>query len=276
MKSIAEVFDSSWRDRAMHIKDKKAWFQELSPNISTENEIVLLTIRLWIESLPLTEDQRIDFKRRLESFDNAEHWGAVAELAWCRLLIRQQIKAKLIDTVKSKSNSRPDFEIILPTQFHAEVTTLNPSQKDEAAFSIGCGVDLDHTETIRRLVGKLTDEKLKQLQYSCSNGKPAVLVIFDSTISTGVGSHFASSLQEWLYDGKSKQNNILPTELSAIVYVVKTMFEGRMAILDSRSAVFHNPGAKIMLPSESLSFLCQHSGSSGSVAPSVKAQPIYL
>jgi len=276
MKSISPVFDINWRESAALIKNEKAWFRELFPTTSTENEIGLLTLRLWTESLPLTEDQFKGFKRRLESRDNAEHWGAVAELAWWRLLISQKITARLIDTVKSPGNSRPDFEIISPTSFHAEVTTLNPSQKDEEAFSMGCGVEHENEETIRRLIGKITDEKLKQLQYSCSCGMPAVLVIFDSARSTGVGSHFAPSLEKWLYEASVNKENVLPNELSAIVYLIKTMYEGRMAVLDSRSAVFHNPEAKNKLPKESISFLHQHYGSINSAAPASKVQPIYL
>lgn len=276
MKPVSPVFDSAWREKAALASGRNSWFDELFPVMSTEHEIGLLNLRLWVESLPMNEEQRADFKRRLESHDSAEHWGAVAELTWWRLLQKHNIEAALIPTVKSQGNSRPDFEITRPTQFHAEVTTLNPSQKDIKAFSLGEGVALDHAETIRRFIGKLTEAKKKQLQYSRERGAPTVLAVFDSAISTGVGSYFKISFKDWLFGGEQSTSNTLPSDLSAIVYLRKSMHEGRTAVVKSSSAVFHNPDAKIELPHESLSFLPQHYLCTTFVEPTVKNQPIYI
>jgi hypothetical protein len=114
------------------------------------------------------------------------------------------------------------------------------SDKDRRTLTEGKSVALDHRETIRRTLGKLTDEKRKQLIHATHQKKPAVLVLFDYTEWSAFGTDCYKTLGEFLL-GTEFGFKDLPQELSALVYLERKVLDGRIALSRDRSAVYYNP-----------------------------------
>src|SRR5215470_2669198 len=79
-----------------------------------------------------------------------------------------------------------------------QVSTLNVSKSDKSKFETGEGVALDHSETLRRILGKVTDEKQRQMSYAADQKQPCVLVLFDYTIWSAFGTQFFHFLADFL------------------------------------------------------------------------------
>jgi hypothetical protein len=223
---------------------KGSWAAAVIETLETTGRIYLSTLRLWFERFPLTLKQKHQLRTRLESLRDDEHLGGVNELAWWAFIVREGCTAAPLPPA---AEPRPDFELESPTGCFVEVSTLNVSQKDKAHFEVGKGVALDHAETIRRVVGKLTDEKQRQLKYASDHTKPGVLALFDYTPWSGFGTLFYRKLGVFLL-GKQLGFRSLPSELSAIVYLERKVQDGRMALSRNRSGVYYNPLALHPLP----------------------------
>ena len=96
--------------------------------------------------------------------------------------------------VPVSSTPRPDFQLQSPSDCFVEVSTLNVSDKDKKNFERGESVSLDHAETIRRIIGKITEEKKRQLMYAAAERKPCVLAFFDYTTWSGFATLFYRTL----------------------------------------------------------------------------------
>lgn len=205
--------------------------------------IYLTSLRLWFDRFPLSKKQKQSLKARLESFETEDHLGAVNELTWWKFM--QQIGMEVMPIPTSDTPS-PDFQVKTPIDFFVEVSTLNVSNRDKAEFESGGAVALDHSETVRRILCKMTEQKRNQISYAADQNKPCVLVLFDYTTWSAFGTQFFRFLADFLL-GKNHGFRVLPCELSALVYVERKVIDGRIGISLDRSAIYYNPNAKYIL-----------------------------
>ena len=250
---MTPIFSDAWLHTASTKSSNGSWAVAVIETLETTGRSYLSTLRMWFERFPLTLKQKHQLRTRLESLRDDEHLGAVNELAWWAFIVREGYTAT---PLPSTAAPRPDFEIQSLAGCFVEVSTLNVSQKDKVQFQSRKGVPLDHAETIRRVIGKLTDEKQRQLTYAAGHKKPGVLALFDYTTWSGLGTHFYRTLGDFLL-GKQLGFRSLPSELSAIVYLERKVLEGRMALSRDRSGVYYNPLALYPLPPEAFRSLNQ-------------------
>lgn len=243
--SKTPIFSDDWLRTARTKSANGSWAAAAIETLETTGRIYLSTLRLWFERFPLTLNQKHQLRTRLESLRDDEHLGGVNELAWWVFIVREGFTA---GPLPPTTTPRPDFELRSPTGCFVEVSTLNVSQKDKTRLEAQKGVALDHAETIRRVIGKLTDEKKQQLKYAADHKKASVLALFDYTTWSGLGTLFYRTLGDFLL-GKQLGFKALPCELSAIVYLERKVLDGRMAISRDRSGVYYNPLALYPLPS---------------------------
>lgn len=203
---------------------------------------------------------------------------------------RQGTSACVVPT--ARSSARPDFELHTPFECFVEVTTLNVSQADEAALAEApaliedaksrpdeeeneeddasprkaMGAALDPPKTMQRIINKSAFEKLKQLKHAADQKKPAVLVVFDYTEFSAYATDFNQALGDSLL-GATKGFSSYPRELSALAYVERKVFDGRIALSLRRSAVYYNPLATMPLKVGSFPFLRQFWGDLESSEP---------
>lgn len=238
MRRQPPIFGDDWLQRARAATTGASWMADVIETFDTTGQIYLSTLRLWFTRFPMKPKQKQGLHSRLESFKNDEHLGGVNELAWWAFMLREGFICTPILTARS---SRPDFEIQQPAECFVEVSTLNVAEKDKKSFETeeNSGV-LDHAETIRRLIGKLTAEKHQQMKYAADRQRPGVLVIFDYTPWSGFDTHFFRTLGEFLL-GKQFGFKTFPPEVSAIVYLERKVLDGRIALSRHRSAIYYNP-----------------------------------
>jgi hypothetical protein len=237
MVNLSMIFDDNWLKEARAKSNSDSWVNAVIETLDTTGQIYLSTLRLWFERFPLNAKEKKHLRIRLESFQNTDHLGGVNELAWWEFMQREGIKGKPL----SSSKPCPDFQLEPPADCFVEVSTLNVSEKDKAKFKDGCPVALDHNETIRRVIGKLTDDKRCQLTYAVERKKAGVLALFDYTEWSGYGTQFFGVLGGALLGTQFEFKN-LPPELSAIAYVERKVLEdGRIVLSRQRSAIYYNP-----------------------------------
>jgi hypothetical protein len=239
------VFDESWHTDARAKKSlAPSWAHEVMEALATTGGVYLGTLRLWFDRFPLNSNkQKHALKTRLEGFNNEDHLGAVNELAWWVFMQRIGLQSLPVPT---SSAPRPDFQVKTSVDFFVEVSTLNISKSDKSKFETGEAVALDHSETLRRILGKVTDEKQRQMSYAADQKQPCVLVLFDYTIWSAFATQFFRFLADFLL-GKEKGFQELPDALSALVYVERKVIDGRIAVSRDRSAIYYNPNAKYLL-----------------------------
>lgn len=187
-------------------------------------------------------------KKRLESVVTEDHLGAVDELFWCNLA---KSLGWDLQTVKEKK-SAPDFNVISPTHFYCEITTLNISQTDRNLSANGKNIPItNHDKEALRIRGKIA-EKINQLKYGYDKQKPSVLVVFDYTTSSGFGTQRHHSFADTLLDASA-----MPEELSASVYLERYVSKGKFKLRLSQSAAYHNPSADYPLEKTVFSWIKQ-------------------
>jgi hypothetical protein len=248
-----QVFDDQWLAKARSKGEDTSWVNAVLETLDASGQIYLCNLRLWFNDFPVTGNDKRKLRERLESFQNEQHLGAVNELAWWTFMRREGIAASVVATAKTP---RPDFQLAPPSDCFVEVSTLNVSEKDAKKRRAGQSVALDHRDTIRRVVGKLTEEKHKQLIHAVNQKKPAVLVLFDYTEWSAFGTSCFGTLAEFLL-GTEFGFKSLPPELSALVYLERKVLDGRIALSRARSAVYYNPLAVQPLSSGSFPSLKQ-------------------
>lgn len=244
MPRKAVIFDANWIRQAQATASKKSWAHDAIEALDTTGGIYLSSLRLWFNEFPLKPKQKQALAARLESTKNEDHLGGVNELAWWAFLQKEQFHVNPIPPAKS---STPDFWVTAPSEFFVEVSTLNVSNQDKAKFEAREAAGLDHTETLRRILGKFTNEKQQQLLYAADQKKPGALVLFDYTTWSALGTQFYRFLGDFLL-GKQCGFQGLPAELSALVYVERKCINGHIGISRLRSATYYNPNAKYALP----------------------------
>jgi hypothetical protein len=241
--------------------------------LATTGGMYLDTLRRWFGGFPLSSvKQKHQLKRRLESFNDDTHRGAVNELVWWVCMQRMGVYSA---PVSESSAPRPDFHVQTPVPFFVEVSTVNPSRRDLFQFATGEGVRLDHAETRRRFLGKVTDEKRRQMAYAAGQHQPCVLVLFDYTIWSAFETQFVHVLAAFLL-GNEQGFQELPRTLSALVYVERKVIDGRMAVSRDRSAIYYNPHADYPLLMGTFAALKQFGCQAGAGAPQAAEPWIWL
>jgi len=269
MATKTTIFDENWIRGAQTNADQTSWVNEVIERLDSSGGIYLQSLQNLFSCFPLTSKQKRQLAKRIESFSNEDHLGAVNELAWWAFLQREQFNASPIPVA---STPTPDFLVIAPLDFFVEVSTLNVSKTDQSKFEKGDSVELDHPETLRRILRKLTDEKHKQLSYAAKQKMPSVLVLFDYTTWSQFGTDCYRFLAEFLL-GRQRGFQSLPIELSALVYIERKVLDGHMAISRLRSATYYNPYAQYALPIGSFSALKQFQVSEMAPAESASTEP---
>ncbi len=254
-KSDTFLFDQDWLDKASSKERGRQWVDDVIKEINGSGGTYLRILRLWFSEFPISAKQRRHFKQAMESFNNVDHLGAVNELAWWKFTNSFGLLSSPIPAGQGK---RPDFYVSSPSEFFCEVTTLNLSVKEQELLEAGKSVDLEHGVTLQRVLKKVVDEKNEQIKYGALKKSPSVLVLFDYTFWSGLGTRFYKALAEFLL-GAGISFLKLPPELAAIVYVERKFLEDRMAISKKRSAVYHNPNALFRLPETVFQMMRQYS-----------------
>jgi hypothetical protein len=257
------IFDDNWLKNARATSGNDSWVNEVIETLDTTGQIYLSTLRLWFEQFPLSSKKKRDLRARLEGFQSDEHLGGVNELAWWGFMRHEGITGNPLPV---SSTPRPDFQLQPPADCFVEVSTLNVSENDKAKFKSGDSVTLDHEETIRRVIGKLTADKQRQLTYASAHKKAGVLALFDYTEWSGFGTQFFQALAGVLL-GRQFEFKNLPRELSAIIYLERKVLDGRIVLSRQRSAVYYNPLALHPLRQGAFSSLAEYSCQLVSVEP---------
>jgi len=273
MANRRQIFNDQWLKRAQAQRGSASWASNVVATRDTTGGIYLCTLRIWFNQFPLTQGQKQQLRSRLESFRDDEHLGGVNELAWWAFMLREGVTG---NPLPASSAPRPDFQLQPPADCFVEVSTLNVSDRDKKKFEREEAVALDHAETIRRVVGKLTAEKQRQLLYAANHKKPCVLALFDYTTWSGFGTVFFKTLGEFLL-GRHLGFKTFPPELSAIVYLErKVLPDGRIALSRHRSAAYYNPLTLHPLQSGTFSSLIQFWSQLVSTEPRSTDHWIYL
>jgi len=240
-----KLFGNEWLSKARNTNlESNCYARNIIEKIDTSGQVYLNNIILLFDEFPANPKDKNKLRTQLECFDNTAHLGGVNELTLWDLMRSKGIKINPEPTAKEP---RPDFKLTNPDCF-VEVSTLNPSKVDTLNLNNGNGVELCHDETIKRIVKKITDEKLKQISYANTKNKPAVLVLFDYTAWSGFGTEFFYELRNFLFDKNQCGFNELPIELSAIVYLERYVQDGQIKWNSNSWAVYYNPMAKYPLP----------------------------
>ncbi|MEJ2351196.1 MAG: hypothetical protein P8Y03_15535, partial [Anaerolineales bacterium] len=180
-----DLYDKNWRDNIKAEDLSSSWARDVLGKIDEDGGVYLSTIREWFSKFPVgSADQSRHMRKRLESLNTADHLGAVNELFWYNLatFLEWQLKALAV------KSTAPDFEVSSPACFYCEVTTLNVSQTDRQRLEEGLSAPLNHNGEAARILRKATDEKIEQLKYGYNNRKPSVLVVFDYSTFSGLGT----------------------------------------------------------------------------------------
>jgi hypothetical protein len=272
MVNKSMIFDDNWLENARAKSNRDSWVDGVIDTLDTTGQIYLSTLRLWFDRFPLTAKEKNHLRVSLESLQDADHLGGVNELAWWEFMQREEIKGQ---PLPSSPKPCPDFQLEPPADCFVEVSTLNVSGKDKAQFKDGHSVALDHDETIRRVIGKLTDEKRRQLTYAADRKKAGVLALFDYTEWSGFGTQFFRALGDELLGTQFEFKN-LPSELSAIIYLERKVLGGEIGLSRSRSVIYYNPLATYPLRAGVFSSFGEFSCQLVSIEPRLAEHRIWL
>lgn len=232
---MSTLFDTSWFTSVEARKSDVSWANDVMETMNNGGRRYLDTLRIWFGNFPISNKQKNHLKTQLESYVNEDHLGAVNELAWWEFMQKIGIKA---NPIPASDSPHPDFKIESPLNFFVEVSTLNRAENEKKKFSAGQGVMLNHEETLRRLLLKIRgEEKQQQMLYAVKQRHPFVLVLFDYTTWSGLGTQLSRFLKEKLISGE------LPAELSTLIYIDRMVEKGRIRINRDLSAAYENPNA---------------------------------
>lgn len=267
------VFDKDWLARAAGAALGDSWAREVIATLDGDGRGYLDTLTLWFERFPLaSKKQRQGLKTRLESFVTSDHLGAVNELSWYEFMRRAGLQASPIPPANAP---RPDFRVTAPAEFFVEVSTLNVSEAERRELQATGGVDLNHRETLRRLLLKAVSEKDAQVAYAASEKRPCLLVLFDYTFWSGFATDLFGFLVTALL-GEEHAFTRLPVAVSAIVHAERRVLTGRIAISQRRSAIYYNPAAAYPLAVGSFDLLWQFGCDIGRTEPKAHEDWIWL
>lgn len=273
MSQHEQLFDEVWRARAVDGGLGDSWANDVVAALDSDGGQYLATLARWFTQFPAPSATDCSvLKTRLESFTTSDHLGAVNELSWYQFMRQSGFQ---VDPVSTAKTARPDFRLAGPADAFAEVSTLNVSQGERASLRATGGVDLNHRETVRRLLLKASDEKRDQFEYATTDGLPCLLILFDYTFWSGLATDLYRFLASELL-GNEPAFSQLPSALSAIVYCERRVVGGRIVLSRLRSAVYHNPEARHPLAPGAFTMLRQFGHDIGETAPAAEGDWIEL
>jgi hypothetical protein len=248
--SRMNIYDKVWKS---HTPCQSSWATRgLDDEHDKFLDLYLLKINDWFKKY---SENSADLLTRLESHENKVHRAAVNELFWYNLALNFKWEIKPIPPKNKKGENRPDFEVISPVSFNCEITTLNEPDPYKA-FSL--------EKDIIRLYGKSFDEsKQAQIEWSLKGKKPHLLVIFDYSKLSGIGTHHQKSLPDFFQKPVtgSQRSSIklppLPEGLSSILYLERYVAKGKFMLRMEKSVLIHNPNATFPLGNEMFDWLNQ-------------------
>lgn len=240
MDQKSKLFDKGWCARMVVDAPDDSWACDVVKTLDSDGRVYLDTLTSWFDQFPFTSEQhRHGLKSRLESLTTSDHLGAVNELCWYKFMCREDLQAS---PIPSTNAPRPDFKVTAPVEFFVEVSTLNVSQTEHRELRAARGVDLNHRESLRRVLLKAAREKARQVAFAASKERACLLVLFDYSFWSAFPTNIFRFLETALL-GQEHAFAQLPTGLSAIAYVVRRISGGRVVISQRRSAIYHNPAA---------------------------------
>ncbi len=223
------LFDNDWLENTY---PEDSWAKAVVDDNGNYGSVYLDTLSAWFGKLPGSNKQKNSLKAGLLSCINDAHLGAVNELSWWIYLTSRGLS---LDGIPKGATATPDFELKSDKgNIIFEVTTINPSRE------IGCG-DLEYSQfnSLRRIVGKASEEgKLKQFIYGVERGMPVVLVLFNYDEFSGFGTQFHRMLRDNMVDCA------LPKELSAVIFLERSVDKGKSRYKKDSAFVFRNPKAE--------------------------------
>jgi hypothetical protein len=268
-----QLFDDAWRARVVAGGLGDSWAHDVVAALDSDGAQYLATLAMWFTQFSASsEKDRSVLRTRLESFTTSDHLGAVNELAWYQFMRQSGFQTDVVSTAKT---ARPDFRHTGPPTFFAEVSTLNVSESEKTSLHVVGGVNLNHRETLRRLLLKASDEKRAQFEYTADEAMPCLLVLSDYTFWGGLATDCYRFLASELLGDKPAFAQ-LSAALSAIVYVERRVSGGRIGLSSLRSAVYHNPEPRHPLAVGALDILRQFRHDTGETAPKAEDDWIEL
>ncbi|MGJ0514766.1 MAG: hypothetical protein ACR65O_03310 [Methylomicrobium sp.] len=213
-------------------------------------ELYLLKINNWFQKYP---ENSTDFLTRLESHENKVHRAAVNELFWYNFALNLKWEIKPIPAENKAGENRPDFEVTSPIAFNCEITTLN--EPDKKFFL---------EKELERIYGKWTDKSKKaQIEWSMKEKKPHILVIFDYSKLSGIGTQHQKSLPDFFQKPTTGlphspvEHPSLPEGLSSVLYLERYVAKGKFMLRMAKSVLIHNPNATFPLGNDMFDWLNQ-------------------
>jgi len=243
MSNNIEIFSESWRgDKNI---PRCSWKKDVLKDLNTTGAIYISTLRQLFKKYPFKDTkQKKLMHKRLENTENYVHLGAVNELTTWAYLLHEGYK---VTPLPASNKPSPDFKVDSPSEFFVEVTTVNQSKIDQKAYANNESVPLNHENFLKQFTNKLSDsEKINQIKHADNCKKPGVLFIYDYTTWSGFGIDNFTFLNKQFINSTIS----LPVELSAIVYLIRKVLEGRIALSRNYSGVYINPTATFKLPAE--------------------------
>lgn len=249
------LYNENWVINAK-LKDlSSSWAKDVLDGVAGYGGVYLSTINEWFLKFPFSNtDQSQHMKKALESLATEEHLGAVNELFWYNLATLLGWNLHVI----AEKKSAPDFNVTSPASFYTEVTTLNVSKADRDSFTSGASVSLNHNKEVARILRKVAEEKIDQLKYGYDKQIPSVLIVFDYSTFSGLGTKRPQALANVLLSS-SIGLQAMPKELSALLYLERFVLDGRFRLRLSQSAAYHNPLADYPVATDIFSWLTQFS-----------------
>lgn len=225
------LFDNNWMKIA-HAED--SWAKVVLDDIDNNGYLYLSCLSKWFRKLPGSNKQKNHLKAGLRNSDNCAHLGAVNELSWWVYLTSRGLS---LDRIPEGKTPTPDFVLNGDKgNIIFEVTTLNPSK------DISCR-DLQYSQvnSLKRIVRNAVEDKVKQFIYGSEKNMPVVLVLFNYDEWSGLGTQFSHKLKDAMVDFD------LPKELSAIIYLERSVDKGMSRYKKESALVYRNPIAPFCL-----------------------------
>ena len=238
-KQQEKCYNDNWKSN----KPSRSWAVDVLDDIDGNGGIYLSKINDWFQKYPDKSDL---LKKRLESHENDQHLGAVNELFWYNLALNLGWELNPLPAINKKGFNTPDFEVKSPTSFYCEITTLTIPKN---------GKRFEFENELERIFGK-SQEKQKQFKIGHQQQKPNVLVIFDYSTFSGLGTQHQKSLPDFLSNPPTNFGT-MPSELSALLYLERYFEEGKFKLRMSKSVIFYNPAACLPIEKKTFDWLDQ-------------------
>ena len=234
------IFDNAWINKS---HPESSWANEVIKDYQNTGKAYLQEISDWFINYPGSNKRKNGLKSGVLNSDNFSHLGAVNELSWWSYLRSRDIN---IFPISEGKKSTPDFEVSLEQNtLIFEVTTINASSKEKCR-----NLQYSQGNTLYRILNKITDEKLPQFKYGHDRDCPVILVLFNYDEWSGFGTKLSNFVKNYF------EKHDVPKELSAILYMERSVIGGKSMYNNNGTSLYLNPNADFCINrSEFESFL---------------------